>query len=145
MGQYLAAVKRELLASVNGLSADARFQVIFYNRRPMVLELDGGSGLVSASDENKRRVDQQIAALQAEGGTEHLAALRQALSLQPDAIFFLTDADDLTPQEVNTITQLNRGGSAIHTFEMVPRRQADLPLQLLARRNRGTYRAVELR
>jgi hypothetical protein len=139
---FLLAVKRELLASLAGLPAGARFQVIFYNKHWDMLRLVGPGGLAMASVENKRRAESQIESLTAEGGTEHEPALRAALSLEPDSIYFLTDADDLTQGLVNTITQLNRGRAAIHTVELAPRREPGMQLQMLAQRNRGTYRAV---
>jgi hypothetical protein len=142
---YLNAVKQELLASLNRLSAETQFQVIFYNRQVEVLRPLAGYGLMSATDGNLRWAAQQIQAIAAEGATDHERALKAALALEPDAVFFLTDAGDLTARQVDAITQLNRGRSAIHTFEFTAHREAGLPLQLLALRNRGTYRVLDVR
>src|SRR5260370_40181899 len=43
----------------------------------------------------------------------------------PISIFFLTDADDLTPRLVQTVTQFNRGRSAIHAIELNPSHRSE--------------------
>jgi Ca-activated chloride channel family protein len=143
----LEQVKRELLASLSRLPSDMRFQIIFYNRSAQPLVLGGAAGITSATDANRAAVAQQLESLQAEGGTEHLPALSLALSYQADVIYFLTDADDLRPEQVRQVTQMNRGRAAIHTIELTTANahRLDMPLQTLARENRGTYRAVTLR
>jgi Ca-activated chloride channel family protein len=136
--------RRELLASLERLPESSSFQVIAYNRAVSPLRLDGGGRLVSATTEHKRIAVQLLLALAPEGATDHLPALKQALALQPDVIYFLTDADDLRPEQVRALTQLNRGRTSIHTIEMNTSnaRRADMPLHILARENRGVYRAV---
>jgi hypothetical protein len=137
----LAAAREELLASLECLPATARFQVLLYNRTVRSLH-GGGDGLVPASAEARHEVAALVADLRAEGGTSHLPALRQALALHPDLILLFTDADDLSLQDVQTLTRLNRGGTAIHTIEWTNESHADGPLALLARLNRGTYRSL---
>jgi hypothetical protein len=142
----LDAVKRELLASLARLPGDARFQVVYYNRRADLLNVDGNCGLLAASPAHKVRVDLLLDRLQAEGGTDHVPALTLALSMQPDVIYFLTDADDLTPTQARSMTLLNHGRCVIHTIELTTANRAhvDMPLQVLARENRGMYRGISL-
>jgi hypothetical protein len=141
-----ALAKRELHASLARLLPEARFQVIAYNRSAEPLRLNGQGGLLPATLENKRQAALRIDALRAEGGTEHLTALQQALRLQPDVLFLLTDADALTDDQVRTITHFNQGRTVIHTIELTTSHSTSTvtPLQLLARENRGIYRAVKL-
>ncbi len=141
----LAAAVRELRASLGRLSPDARFQVIVYHDRSELL-LPGPHELLPASLENVRRAGLACDAIRAEGGTEHLSALRLALSLNPEAIFFLTDADDLKDEDRREVTRLNRGRAVIHTIELTAahRGRPEMPLQVLARENRGRYLAVDL-
>lgn len=143
----LEQVKRELLASLSRLPSDMRFQIILYNRSAQPLILGGAAGMAGATDANRAAVAQQLESLQAEGGTEHLPALSLALSYQADVIYFLTDADDLRPEQVRQVTQMNHGRAAIHTIELTTANtnRLDMPLQALARENGGTYRAVTLR
>ncbi len=141
-----AAARRELLACLDCLPAEARFQVIAYNRGAETLRVQGQSGLLTASADHKRQARRLLAALRAEGGTDHLAALKRALLLRPDAIYFLTDADDLTAAQIREVTRFNQGRTMIHTVELAgaPRGQAPSPLQVLAAYNRGVYRSVDL-
>jgi von Willebrand factor type A domain len=139
-----ARAKQELLASIELLAADTRFQILAYNRSALPLPIAGHSGLAWATPENKRRAAELVRNLQAEGGTDHLAALKRALALNADVIFFLTDADELNPAQIATVTQLNHGCTVIHAIELTSRSHgdADPPLQFLARANHGAYRRV---
>lgn len=140
----LEKVKQGLVQSLARLPADAQFQVVLYNRRAEALAFVAAKGLVTATEFNKQQAAMQLQSVNPEGSTDHLAALRLALSFEPDVIYFLTDADDLTPAQVRTVTQLNRGRAAIHTIELTTANlnRLDMPLQVLARSNRGTYRVV---
>jgi hypothetical protein len=66
--------------------------------------------------------------------------------MRPDVIFLVTDADNLTEQQVEETTRLNAGKSVIHTIELslANRQREHMPLQQLARRNGGRYQAVDL-
>jgi hypothetical protein len=141
----LAAAVRELCASLERLPAEARFQVIVYHDQPELL-LSGRAELVPAGTYNTDRAARRLKGLRAEGGTNHLSALRLALGLAPEVVFLLTDADDLSDADRHVVTKLNRGRAVIHTIELNPshRGRADMPLQVLARENRGRYLAVHL-
>jgi hypothetical protein len=140
----LSAARRELLASLGRLPGSARFQVIAYNRTAYPLRIAGRSDLVPAADENVRETAEFLARLRASGSTNHVEALRRALELGPDVIFLVTDADDLSPEQVRRVTQWNAGRAAIHAIELGGRDDSAPggPLETLARSNRGTYRFV---
>lgn len=142
----LAAARRELLASLDRLPPTARFQVVPYNRFAEPLRVGGRTDLLEATAANIQTVAKLLEALVAEGGTDHWPALHRALALQPDVIFFLTDADDLRIEQVRAITQLNHGRTAIHTIELntLNRDREDMPLHLLAHTNQGQYQAVDV-
>jgi hypothetical protein len=146
MGQQgaLERAKKELLTSLDLLPPTARFQVIAYNRSAQPLRLGGRAELVSATPGNVRQAATQIEVLPAEGSTEHVAALKRALALQPDVIYFLTDADDLRLEQIRQLTRYNQGRTAIHAIELRLRRRGagDSALPLLAQANRGIYRVV---
>ncbi|MBL8795852.1 MAG: VWA domain-containing protein [Planctomycetia bacterium] len=146
MGQQgrLALAEQEVLRSVGRLSAAVRFQIIAYNRQLKFLA--GSGGLLPAEFDRLHEVKGRLSQLTPEGGTDHFRALRQALLLRPEVIFFLTDADDLKPEDVRALTQLNQGKTAIHVVELnlANRDREDLPMHRLARENRGKYRAVEM-
>jgi hypothetical protein len=142
----LAAAVRELCASLARLPPATQFQVVVYHDQPEVL-LAGREELVPATPENTEQAARLLKAVSAEGGTNHLQALRLALSLGPEVVYLLTDADDLRDEDRREVTRINRGRAVIHTIELNTsnRDRADMPLQVLARENGGRYRAVDLR
>jgi hypothetical protein len=145
-GGGLRAAREELLRSLQQLPTSARFQIIVYNRNAEPL-LPDHPGLLEATPDNIQRVAERLGRLLAEGGTDHLPALRRALALRPDVIFFLTDADDLTNDLLRTVARLNPGRrTIIHVIELnaLNRDRMDMPMHVLARENGGSYRAVGL-
>jgi hypothetical protein len=100
----LEVAKREMLASISQLPPDAQFAAIFYNLQArMLTDPSGKKGLMAATAQNKARVQTQLATIAPDGGTDHLTALRAALVLKPEVIFFLTDADLMNNNDVNDI------------------------------------------
>ena len=76
------------------------------------------------------------------GGTEHESALKLALKMAPDVIFFLTDADDpvLSPKQLAKIRHM-AAGIVINTVEFGPGPKPAGPSFIadLARQNGGGY------
>ena len=100
----LDVAKREMLSSINQLPPDAQFAVIFYNLQARMLsDPQGRKGLMTATTTNKARVQTQLETISPVGGTDHMLALREALKLKPEVIFFLTDADLMTNGDVDEI------------------------------------------
>jgi von Willebrand factor type A domain len=100
----LDVAKREMLASINQLPPDAQFAAIFYNFQAIMLtDPLGHRGLMAATVSNKSRVRAQLERIPPFGGTDHMLALREALKLKPEVIFFLTDADMMSNSNVNEI------------------------------------------
>jgi hypothetical protein len=143
----LNVAKRELIASLDRLPPDARFGVIFYNLQPTFLtDPQGRRELMAANVANKSRVYQQLARVAPDGGTDHMAALRAGLSLQPEVIFFLTDADLMTGGDAAAIA-VEAGTTRIQAIEFG--RGAELggpnnPLRRLAAATGGSYRYVDV-
>lgn len=134
--------RRELIASLRRLPASVRFQVIEYNDYAETLVLDGRTGLLPAEPAIVERAITFLNTLDAGGNTNHVTALHRALNLRAEVIYFLTDADDLKPEDVVALTRQNHG-CIIHTLELT--RRAARPegtLAQLARDNRGAYRRV---
>ncbi len=142
----LEIAKRELLASVSQLPPDAQFAVIFYNLQARMLrDSQGHPGLMAATAANKGRMQTQLAAIPPDGGTNHMLALRKALELKPEVIFFLTDAEDMTRADVDEIlTEV--GPTHIHAVEFgsgtdLGQRSA---LGRLATKTGGTYLYIDV-
>jgi hypothetical protein len=139
----LDAARAELLRSLESLPSEARFQVVLYNREAAPLAVGGRTDLLPATEAYRQAVALLLEGVRAEGATDHVAALRKALALQPDTVFLVTDADDMTAEQVRAVTQLNRGRASIHAVELRDgAAREDGPLALLARLNGGTHRVV---
>ena len=143
-GRPLAASKSQLMASLKSLKSTDQFQIIFYNERTFIFNPFPGreATLMFGTDENKRLAADFVARIPAGGGTRHLPALRMALAMTPDVVFFLTDAEEprLTSTELSLIDRLNKITS-INCIEFGTRAFAGNRnfLTELAERNRGHY------
>ena len=138
----LEAAKRELLEKLDRLPSGTRFQVFFYDNKVECVGSTERDGLLANSNESRRRVIGFIKSINARGSTDHLTALRRALELRPVAILFMTDAEDLTRNQVRSITDLNQSRTAIHALQWCPTHEPSNSLQELARLNRGIYRQL---
>ncbi|MBC8115623.1 MAG: hypothetical protein H7062_14665, partial [Candidatus Saccharimonas sp.] len=102
--------------------------------------------LAHATEINKTLARQQIAGVQPGAGTNHFPAIELALKLNPDVIFFLTDAAEpaMPPAELEKIKRLNNGRARIHSIEFgVGPELTEYTsnfLRRLPQQNGGTYR-----
>ncbi|MFN0056322.1 MAG: vWA domain-containing protein [Planctomycetales bacterium] len=146
MGEHnaLGAAKAELLASLAQLQPTQQFQVIFYSEKvyPMV-GAGGKPQLFWGTDPHRTRASQFVSGIQPLEGTRHLEALLQALSYNPEVIFFLTDAGEpiLYPADLERIKKRNGGRTQIHAVEFGKgaNLKADNFIKRLARDNGGGY------
>ena len=143
----LDVAKRELLTSLGQVPAEARFAVVFYNLDARVFtDPTGREGLMPASPANKARVRALLATVQPDGGTDHMKALRAALALRPEVIFFLTDADLMNTQDVAEIlSQVGKTRIQAVEFGLVGGLNGSAPLRSLARSTGGSYRYIDVR
>jgi len=144
----LKAAKAELLGSLDSLDAVHQFQIIFYNQEPEIFNPSGQRNkLAFATDQNKRNARRFVGGITASGGTQHESALKLAIKLQPDVIFFLTDADDpqLSAGQLYDIHRL-ANGITIHAIEfgVGPKGVPNNFLARLARQNGGQYAYVDV-
>lgn len=144
-GAPLRYAKRELLKSLESLNEYNQFQVVFYNDSlsPM------SARMIFATESNKSRAANFVRNMPGDGGTAHLPALRQALSMSPEVLFFLTDADDprlSTAQllDIQRLTEISR--TTIHTvqFNLGPAANDGSWIRKLAEMNRGTYKYIDV-
>jgi hypothetical protein len=144
----LRAVKAELVESLKNLDTVHQFQIVFYNEKPTVFNPGGAAGGLSfATQPNKDRALRFIETIVADGNTRHDTAIKLAIRLRPDVIFFLTDGDDpkLTRRELDQI-QRTASGITINTIEFGPGpKPAEKSfLATLAEENDGQYVYVDL-
>jgi von Willebrand factor type A domain len=133
----------ELLQSIERLASDQRYFVIFFNdeAHPM----DAGE-LVPATEDQFARAAEWVAYVEAHGGTNPLPALLLALSLRPDAIYFLSDGqfDPLTIAQLKVSNRpRHRIGQRvpIHSVAFVDRGTIRL-MKTIARNSGGEFRFV---
>jgi len=143
----LDVAKRELINSVDRLPPDARFGVIFYNLHATVLtDPQGRRALMPATAANKARVGQQLGRVVPDGGTDHMTALRAALALKPEVVFFLTDADLMTSGDAQAVIA-DAGKARVQCVEFgrgVELGGTSNPLRTLARATGGAYRYIDV-
>ncbi|MCA9129306.1 MAG: hypothetical protein KDB22_19605 [Planctomycetales bacterium] len=146
----LRAAKRELSQSIESLGEAHQFQIIFYNDTPLPY---GGAAtgprLLRGEDRTKREALRYIRDMVAVGGTRHLDALKMALGLGPDVLFFLTDADTRPPTQrslEDLWSRAARGGTTIHSIQFGTKATPDSDnwIKLLAEETGGKYRYINV-
>lgn len=144
-GEPMRVAKSELLASLQSLDRKQRFGVIFYNAATSVMRFRGDTQnqLYEATDSNRSAARSFIATQQPKAGTKHMLALQAALRLNPDVVYFLTDAKRpiLSARELAQVIDINQGRARIHCIEFGsgPELRDDNFLKKLARQNGGRY------
>jgi hypothetical protein len=147
-GRPLAAAKRQLLESVQSLESVNQFHIIFFNTKTQSFDItSGGHRIAFASDRNKKLAGNFVGGITADGGTDRMFALREALNFAPDVIFFLTDADDaMSASEMAELARANRRVQASICVIEFGKNPAPTPNNFLARLahdNGGQYGYVD--
>jgi len=146
MRNSLEIAKREMLSSINQLPPDAQFAIIFYNHQARILSDPlGQRGFMGATVTNKARVQTQLETIFPLGSTDHMLALREALKLRPEVIFFLTDADLMSNGDVNEILA-EVGSTRIQAVEFGQGTELGqrTPLGRLATTTGGSYLYIDV-
>jgi hypothetical protein len=141
-GRPLRAAKEAMLTSIESLGEINQFQIVFYNNDQDVFKRGNDATMFFGTPEVKLAARRFIQGVVASGGTDHLQALRHALSLQPDVVFLLTDAEGgFTSDELRQIAEWNRSGAVINAIEFGQGAQndGDRSLEALVRQHRGQY------
>ncbi len=147
-GELLAEVKRQLLESIRALDDTHRFQIIFFNDDLRVFDVSRtGKQLSVATVQNKDLAIDFVTGTTAGGDANRLAALRYAVSLDPDVIFFVTDGSDpVSRRESTDIWKLDFNNATVCTIELgrASGRIGNSFLTRLADHTAGQYRYVEM-
>ena len=142
-GPPLAAAKQQLIESLASLDEIHQFQIIFFNNRSTPLAMNNRNRIPFADEQNKALAAKLLQGVSADMGTERLPALKEALRLGPDVLFFLTDADDpMTNAELDEVAVVNsRYHAMICTIEFGrgPDPKRHNFLRELANRTGGQY------
>jgi hypothetical protein len=147
-GRPLAAAKKQLVDSLQSLDSVHQFHIIFFNTKIQSFDISGGGHRIAfASDRNKKLAANFVGGITADGGTDRMYALREALNFAPDVIFFLTDADDaMSASEMAELARANRKVQASICVIEFGKNGAPAPNNFLARLaadNGGQYAYID--
>jgi hypothetical protein len=125
----------ELRRSVLALQSPQRFEVIFYNNES--IPMPGGPIPRSADLQAKNQLMAWLRQIEPDGGTDPRLAVRQALSLHPDAVFLLSDGEfpDGTAEQ---IARFNAKKIPIHCVDLAGGLGGD-HLRRIAQASGGRY------
>jgi hypothetical protein len=139
-GKYERA-REELIRSIEHLSDKQKFFVVFYNDGWYPMDADGPVRATRRQVDETRRWVRRV---RPGGGTYPLEALLFALSLQPDAIYFLSDGkfDRSTIAALRQKNPSSAGQIPIHTIAFVNREALGL-MRSIARNSGGQFRFVK--
>lgn len=156
-GMPMVLARNELIRSVSELSPSMYFHVFFYNDK--VAQLGGRftRNYMKANKSNRQKAIREIGTVTPAGGTNHRDALAAALALDPEAIFFLTDAEEGDAELQMMIAEVTRannskkknaktgkGPASIHVIHFHnDTGYSKTAISELAKRNHGSYREIE--
>jgi hypothetical protein len=142
-GERFRRALSELIRSINKLSPEQSFYVIFFNDKMLpMFEPQPARGLLAATPGNKTRATRWIRGRKPSSTTDPNAALQKALGMKPEVIFLLTDGELDDPAAVrNMIRQENKTGVVIHTIAF-ENEDGATTLETIAGENNGTFRFV---
>jgi hypothetical protein len=127
--------------SMRELTPNVQFGIVVYHSAAEVLPI-GGDDLVAAAPANIGAAEVLLKQVTAEGSSRHLEGLRKGLYLQPDELFLLTDADDLSADQIRVVGAFNHKKTAIHPVLFGSYRGGASPFEALARQNSGQTQVI---
>ncbi len=113
-GKKLVHAVNILKESLHQLGPQVSFQIVTYDKQATVSRLHNKLELAPAEPATIAEAGRLLDGLVAEGSSRHVEGLRAALSLHPNVVILLSDAGDLTAQDVKQIRQWNYSRAAIH-------------------------------
>lgn len=153
MGDGFESARRELLASIDLLSPDQRFYVVFFDSKPDFMRISDPSvdesRSVYATADNKAALRRWAMRISKDRGKAPYDPLRFALELRADVIFLLSDGEfpEGIPKllkEENRIENLfgeTKPISIVHTIGYFSEEGASI-MKRIASQNGGQYRHV---
>ena len=105
----------EVRRSVFGLQEPQKFEVIFYNNESM--PMPGGPRPRTADLQAKNQLLLWLRLIEPDGGTDPRTALKQGISLKPDAVFLLSDGE-FPEGTVEEVARLNTRRVPIHCIDL---------------------------
>lgn len=136
-GTRLGRLKMELTRSIGSMDPEMEFFIVFFNDRIYPMP---ASSMQLASPRSQKFFLRWMTTIPADGSTDPRDALRFALRLRPDVIYFLTDGR-FSITIANDLVKLTQPHTAIHTLAL-GKRSGEEVLKAIAAHNRGRYRFI---
>jgi len=151
-GARFRRASAELLNSLDALGEDQQFHVLLFQNQgyAMLGQKPAQLQMLPATEENKEQLRYWLSAVQPQTWSDPREALQMALSLQPDAVFLLSDGEfktggrrvkKLGATTLRQVRHWNEANIPIHTIayeDPINRRV----LRALARASGGSYQYV---
>lgn len=131
-------LKLEILRSVSQMTPEQKFYIIFFSDTFLPMP---APALVAATPEAQSQYLRWMAQVKAGGQTNPEDALRLALQLQPDVVYFLTDGE-FPRGVVRRICDMNRGRVVIHTVSYGSSEKNNVSLRQIAEQSGGVFHFV---
>jgi hypothetical protein len=131
----------ELLRSIKHLDKDQKYFIVFFSDGAYPMD---GKESVLATPRQIDKTTRWVKRIWPGGGTFPMEALLQAIALEPDAIYFLSDGR-FDPAVIETMKERNprrRGQVPIHTISFVNRETIGI-MKKIAKDSGGKFRFVE--
>jgi hypothetical protein len=139
-GRFERAV-HELVRSLNAMAPTQKFFVFFFNGETHPMLGMRSAEMMAATPANRAKVVKWIKTLRPDNDTAPEEALKWALKLQPQVIYFLTDGEipDMTGDTVKKFNHEHK--TVIHTIAIGTEEGAEM-LRAIAHDNGGKYQFV---
>jgi hypothetical protein len=134
----LGRVKMELLSCITQMSPDQEFFIVFFNDEAIPMP---ARHLVKATPEAQKHFLYWMAETKAGGNTEPEDALKIAMQLEPDVVYFLTDGA-FKYRVIGHVREYNRSDVIVHTVSFGGDERAADFMKQIASQNGGTYHFV---
>lgn len=131
----------ELVRTLDAMAPSQKFFVFFFNATTYPMLDMRPAQLMSATPANRAKLVKWIKKLTPDNDTAPEDALQQALNLQPQVIYFVTDGEipETTRDTVKASNHAHK--TVIHTIAIGTEEGADM-LRAIAQDNGGTYKFV---
>jgi Mg-chelatase subunit ChlD len=139
-GSRFDRARVELINAVCQLADEQRFYIIFFNQRAVPLFPGEPARLVDATIDEQERCLERLPAMDSGGGTNPEPALREAIRLDPDVIYLLSDGA-FRPIDGQLMQTLRTRQIHVNTIAFEDPSGQNL-LQQIAQETQGTFRHV---
>lgn len=126
-------LKLELIGFIDRLQPHQKFFVIFFDELPHPMPADG---LVEATDANKQQFLKWVTGVKAGGSTDPRGAIKMAMYLNPDQIYFLSDGEIVEVYRLRMM-QLDAGEWKLNTYSFG--QGSENFMRVFAEKHRGSY------